>query len=90
MVVAYENHRIFPMLAIDYWDDNSPLCCCEYYDKKQQRSHILGCCCYCDELDNFTDKYDSKFNIKLNFIIRLPYNTNRLIFLVYYVVKVFQ
>ncbi|CAH1118953.1 unnamed protein product [Phaedon cochleariae] len=31
--------------------ETSALCCCEYYDRNQERSHILTCCCDCEDLD---------------------------------------
>nr|CAD7586057.1 unnamed protein product [Timema genevievae] len=35
---------------------NSPLCCCEYYNTEQERSHLLGCCCNCEDLDQGFDR----------------------------------
>ncbi|KAL3269286.1 hypothetical protein HHI36_008361 [Cryptolaemus montrouzieri] len=32
-------------------NDAEPLCCCEYYDKDKNQSHILACCCFCEDLD---------------------------------------
>jgi len=38
------------------WQDNSPLCCCEYWNIEQERSHILGCCCNCEDLDDGVER----------------------------------
>ncbi|XP_071454307.1 palmitoyltransferase ZDHHC23-B-like [Hetaerina americana] len=36
--------------------ENSPLCCCEYLNLKQERSHLLGFCCDCQELDENVER----------------------------------
>jgi hypothetical protein len=38
------------------WQDSSPLCCCEYWNIQQERSHILGCCCNCEDLDESVER----------------------------------
>ncbi|XP_046387549.1 palmitoyltransferase ZDHHC23-B-like isoform X2 [Ischnura elegans] len=38
--------------------ENNPLCCCEYFNLKEERSHLLGCCCDCQELDDNVESYD--------------------------------
>lgn len=38
------------------WQDSSPLCCCEYWNIQQERSHILGCCCNCEDLDDGVER----------------------------------
>ncbi|XP_069691820.1 palmitoyltransferase ZDHHC23 isoform X1 [Periplaneta americana] len=38
------------------WQDNSPLCCCEYWNINQERSHILGCCCNCEDFDESVER----------------------------------
>lgn len=37
-------------------DDKDSLCCCEYINRNQERSHILECCCNCEELDICCDR----------------------------------
>ncbi|KAG8240345.1 hypothetical protein J437_LFUL000820 [Ladona fulva] len=36
--------------------EKNPLCCCEYLNLKQERSHILGYCCDCQELDDGVER----------------------------------
>lgn len=36
---------------------DTPLCCCEYFNINQERSHILACCCNCQDLDESFEKY---------------------------------
>ncbi|PSN49567.1 hypothetical protein C0J52_09748 [Blattella germanica] len=38
------------------WQDNSPLCCCEYWNIQHERSHILGCCCNCEDFDESVER----------------------------------
>ncbi|GAB1602411.1 palmitoyltransferase ZDHHC23-like isoform X1 [Argonauta hians] len=35
--------------------DETVLCCCEYINQRGERSHILGCCCDCEDLDKAFD-----------------------------------
>lgn len=37
-------------------DDNNFLCCCEYLNLKNQRSHILGFCCDCEDVDEYFER----------------------------------
>lgn len=37
-------------------DASDPLCCCEYYASDGSRSHLLGICCDCEELDDACDR----------------------------------
>lgn len=32
------------------------LCCCEYYNHDNERFHILGCCCNCQDFDLVFDR----------------------------------
>ncbi|GFG30496.1 hypothetical protein Cfor_08119 [Coptotermes formosanus] len=43
------------------WQDSSPLCCCEYWNIQQERSHILGCCCNCEDLDDGVERLQAIF-----------------------------
>ncbi|XP_014771463.1 palmitoyltransferase ZDHHC23 isoform X2 [Octopus bimaculoides] len=35
--------------------DQTILCCCEYINKSGERSHMLACCCDCEDLDKACD-----------------------------------
>jgi len=37
----------------DEKDRHSPLglCCCEYIDRNNEKFHLLGCCCNCEDFD---------------------------------------
>ncbi|XP_065332622.1 palmitoyltransferase ZDHHC23-B [Cloeon dipterum] len=37
-------------------DSNNFLCCCEYVNLKNQRSHLLGCLCDCEHVDEYFDR----------------------------------
>jgi len=43
-------------MGMQEWQDSSPLCCCEYWNIQQERSHILGCFCNCDDLDDGVER----------------------------------
>ncbi|KAK7123763.1 hypothetical protein R3I93_022011 [Phoxinus phoxinus] len=41
-------------------DQDDPLCCCEYIDRHGGRSHMAGCCCDCEDLDEACDRWMKK------------------------------
>ncbi len=43
--------------------DDDPLCCCEYRNRRGERSHLLACCCACDELDQAADRLFSGHSV---------------------------
>ncbi|XP_059472856.1 palmitoyltransferase ZDHHC23-B [Neocloeon triangulifer] len=40
----------------DNGEENNFLCFCEYVNLKRQRSHLLGCCCDCEHVDEYFDR----------------------------------
>ncbi|XP_051971058.1 palmitoyltransferase ZDHHC23-B [Xyrauchen texanus] len=41
-------------------DKDDSLCCCEYVDRHGGRSHMAGCCCDCEDLDEACDRWMKK------------------------------
>lgn len=41
-------------------DPDELLCCCEYIDRHGSRSHMVACCCDCEDLDEACDRWMNK------------------------------
>ncbi|XP_069045974.1 palmitoyltransferase ZDHHC23-B isoform X2 [Lepisosteus oculatus] len=37
--------------------EEEALCCCEYVNREGERSHLLACCCDCEDLDQACDRW---------------------------------
>lgn len=37
-------------------EEEETLCCCEYVNRLGERSHVVACCCDCEDLDDACDR----------------------------------
>uniref|UniRef100_A0A8C9Z5I3 Palmitoyltransferase n=4 Tax=Sander lucioperca TaxID=283035 RepID=A0A8C9Z5I3_SANLU len=38
-------------------EEEETLCCCEYVNRLGERSHVVACCCDCEDLDDACDRF---------------------------------
>ncbi|CAN2387745.1 DHHC-type containing [Pristimantis euphronides] len=52
-------------------EEGDTLCCCEYIDRKGERSHLAGCLCDCEDLDQACDRWITCKSLQPEVLVRV-------------------